>query len=286
MRGGRVSSPNTRGTGPLGGLWGLFLEIKASAYLGLKTYFRYPAWFVADIVTTPIWILVFILPVLLFLPREMWRDPGVINFFYWAMVMWDIVSAGLWSFGMAIRREQETGTLEFLFLTNANRAVMFTRGIFTRIMTLSISVTYMTAIFMLLFGTPISFANPLGIVAALFLGLLVSCGFGELYGALVFRFKNVGPVTNIVQFIILGISGIFFPVTSIPEPYRGISYISPFTFIADLVRHEAMGMPTLLPVWGEWLILSVLAVTLNLVGLGTILWIEKTLKVRGELGAY
>ena len=267
-------------------LCSFILEIKASAYLGLKTYFRYPAWIAADIITTPLWILVFILPILLFLPKEMWRNPQVINFFYWAMIMWDIVSAGLWSFGMAIRREQQTGTLEFLFLTNANRAVMFARSIFTRMLTLSISITYMTAIFMLLFGTPISFVNPMGIIAVLLLGLLVSCGFGELYGALVFRFKNVGPVTNILQFVILGISGIFFPITSIPDPYRVISYLSPFTYIADMVRHEAMSLPTLLPVWMEWMLLVLLAVVLNFVGLKTIQWIEKNLKIRGELGAY
>ncbi|MCD6563972.1 MAG: ABC transporter permease [Thermoproteales archaeon] len=270
----------------LKGIMSIFLELYATASRGYKIYFRYTAWFIADLITTPIWILVFLLPILMFLPKEQWNNPTTINFFFWAMVMWDIVGAGLWSFGQAIRREQQTGTLEFLFLTNANRIIMFTRSIFTRGLELTIMFAYMVIVFKLLFGVDIILRNILGVIFILTLGLLIAMGFGEIYGALVLRFKNIGPVTNILEFVILGISGIFFPISRLPDQIRLISLLSPFTYIAEMTRYMAMGIETYLDPGFELILMILMAIIFNAIGFVTILYIEKNLKKTGKLGAY
>jgi len=268
------------------GIMSIFLELYATASRGYKIYFRYTAWFIADLITTPIWILVFLLPILMFLPKEQWNNPTTINFFFWAMVMWDIVGAGLWSFGQAIRREQQTGTLEFLFLTNANRIIMFTRSIFTRGLELIIMFAYMAIVFKLLFSVDIILRNILGVIFILTLGLLIAMGFGEIYGALVLRFKNIGPVTNILEFVILGISGIFFPISRLPDQIRLISLLSPFTYIAEMTRYMAMGIETYLDPGFELILMILMAIIFNAIGFVTILYIEKNLKKTGKLGAY
>jgi len=71
-------------------------------------------------------------------------------------------------------------------------------------------------------------------------------GFGLVYGALVLRFKNVGPLNNLLQFIIMGLCGAFFPITSLPENMKALSYTIPHTYAADLLRHYSMGSPTIL----------------------------------------
>ena len=200
--------------------------------------------------------------------------------------MWDIVGAGLWSFGQAIRREQQTGTLEFLFLTNANRIIMFTRSIFTRGLELTIMFAYMVIVFKLLFGVDIILRNILGVIFILTLGLLIAMGFGEIYGALVLRFKNIGPVTNILEFVILGISGIFFPISRLPDQIRLISLLSPFTYIAEMTRYMAMGIETYLDPGFELILMILMAIIFNAIGFVTILYIEKNLKKTGKLGAY
>ncbi len=270
----------------LSGVRALLMELYATAMRGYKIYFRYTAWFIADLITTPIWILVFILPMLMFLPKEQWSNPTTLNFFFWAMIIWDIVGAGLWSFGGAIRREQETGTIEFLFLTNANRIIMFTRSIFTRGLELIIMFIYMSIVFKLLFGIDIILINLPGLILVLLLGLLVAMGFGEIYGALVLRFKNVGPVTNIIEFVILGISGIFFPISKLPKQLITISLLSPFTYIAEMTRYMTMGIKTYIDPHIEMIIIILMAVLFNLIGSLLILYTEKRLKKTGKLGTY
>ncbi|AJB41846.1 ABC-type multidrug transport system, permease component [Thermofilum adornatum 1505] len=264
----------------------LLLEIEAAATIGFKTYFRYIAWLISDIITTPAWLIMIIVPMLLFLPQEQWRDPLILNSFLWAMVLWDIVSSGLWTFGMAIRREQQTGTLEFLLLTNANRAILFSRNIFTRLFSLTLSVIYSFVFFVFLFGINIILLNPILTLVTLLSGLVASLGFGLLYGAAVFKYKNVGPLTNILQFLILGICGIFFPVSTLPEPLRLIAYPLPFTYTADLLRHYALGTPTIFSPGIEWA-LYVLEISVYLsLGLLALYLVEKNLKATGQLGAY
>ena len=60
----------------------------------------------------------------------------------------------------------------------------------------------------------------------------------------------------------------------------------PFTYLADLLRHEAMGIPTVFPVFIEVIIVVAYAVIANLVGYAILLYIEKRMKKVGKLGFY
>lgn len=267
-------------------LYSVLRELLASASVSLKIYLRYPAWLIADIVTTPAWLVLFILPILLFLPREQWSNPHTLTMLFWGWIFWDIVSASLWNFGNAIRREQQMGTLEFLLLTNASRAILFSRDIFSRFVSLALSLAYVYIFFTLIFNVEVVVINPLGVALSLLVGLLASMGFGLIYGALVLRFKQVGPLNNILQFIILGLCGAFFPVTALPEGFRALSLAFPFTYSIDLLRHYSMGTETLLPTPIEWAILTAYAATLITLGLSTVKLVEKHLKAKGQIGTY
>ncbi|MEM3893278.1 MAG: ABC transporter permease [Thermofilum sp.] len=281
-RGGRESYPSTR----TAGFHRLLLEVRAAVEAGVKVHFRYIAWLISDIIATPAWLVLFVTPVLLFLPREQWSNPVTLNFFFWGYILWDFVAAGLWSFGMAIRREQQLGTLEFLMVTNANRAILFSRSVYPRMISLSIGILYVYAFFKALFGVDVVLRSPLGVVAVLLTGMLTALGFGLVYGALVFRFKNVGPLNNVLQFVFLGLCGIFYPVSNLPEPLRSIALAVPFTYVADLLRFYAMEYPAVLPSALEWAVL--LTYTLGLIALGVALLkaVEGNLKKTGGLGAY
>ncbi|MGB9708665.1 ABC transporter permease [Infirmifilum uzonense] len=289
MRDGRsrlVVRENSRNTRFVKGPRALLVELSWVSRVALKIYLRYPAWIIADIITAPAWLVLLIFPVLMFLPKSQWSSPLVLNSFLWAMILWDIVSYGLWSFGMAIRREQQMGTLEFIYLTNANRVLIFARNIFARIISLTLTIAYTYVFFKLLFNIQVIIFDPLPVLLVLLLGLFTSMGFGLLYGALVLRFKDAGPLNNILQFIILGISGVFYPVSSLPESLRVVSMILPFTYISEILRYHALGMPTLIPVKCEWIILVLSTLLLNMAGFILLNLIEKNSKKTGELAKY
>ncbi|MEZ0346852.1 MAG: ABC transporter permease [Infirmifilum sp.] len=277
---------NFRNTRFVGGLRALAVELSWVSRASLKLYFRYPAWILSDIITTPAWLILFLFPVLMFLPRSQWNNTFLLNSFFWAMILWDVVSSGLWSFGMAIRREQQTGTLEFLLLTNANRAVIFSRNIIPRIVSLSLTLIYTYLFFTLMFNTEIILYDPLHVILVLLTGLFTSMGFGLIYGALVLRFKNVGPLNNILQFIILGLGGIFYPVTSLPRDIQLVSLLIPFTYIAELLRFHALRAQTIIPVEAEWAILIASTLLLDFIGIVLLYAIERRLKKTGRLAGY
>lgn len=261
-------------------------EVRAVAAAGVRIYFRYPAWIISDIVATPAWLVLLFLPILMFLPREQWSNPETLTMLFWGWVFWDIVSAGLWNFGNAVRREQQIGTLEFLFLTNASRAILFSRDLFSRFISLALSLVYAYVFFAVIFGVQATVLNPAGVAASLTAGLFASMGFGLVYGALVLRFKNVGPLNNILQFVLLGLSGAFFPITSLPENVRILSYALPYTYSADLLRHYGMGKPTLYPLHQQWLIMVAYTLALLAIGFASLRAVEKRLKRTGQVGTY
>ncbi len=282
-QGGKVNCPSTKF---LRGFKAGLAELRGVVEVWFRNYFRYPAWIIADVVTTPAWLILFIVPILMFLPREQWQDPGVLNTMFWAMVLWDVVSSGIWSFGMAIRREQQTGTLEALFVTNASRAILFSGGLCVRTVTMFMGILYMFAFFTAIFKVELMLFNPLGVLASLVTGLVAALGFGLIYGSLVLRFKNIGPLNNVVQFILLGICGVFVPVTSLPSPLRLISYTLPFTYVADLVRHYALGAESLLPLMLEWATLLTQTAAMLILGLSMLKQVEHQMKYTGGLGSY
>lgn len=262
------------------------LEAYASAYKSVKVYFRYPAWIIGDLLATPLWMLMLIYPILLFLPGEQWRSRETYEFFYWGMVSWSVISVALWSVGNAIKSEQQAGTLEQLFITNADRIILFIGRLASSSISLAIDLVYMSVIVYLLFGVSIKIIDiPLFILSIIFC-LLLSLGFGIVYGALVLQIKSPEAISNILQFFFLAFCGVFYPVTKLPEVVRPVSYFIPFTYAIDLLRYTTMGTETIVPLGIELILLSVMSILLIGLGYYAIKRVERISKIKGKLGFY
>jgi len=262
------------------------LELYATTYKSIKIYFRYPMWIVSDILTTPLWILVLFIPILLFLPPGQWSNPTYIQYFYWGMVFWTIISSALWSFGMSIRREQQMGTIELLFLSNSSRLTLFAGRLATRFISLVTDLLVMALTIYLFFNTTVVIIDPLLLIFYLTLSIFLSLGFGMIYGGIVLKLKNPNALNNILQFIIMGLGGIFIPVQMLPEPLKKIALVFPFSYSVDLVRYAAMGTSTILPLYEEILIVILSTIVFNIIGIKILRKIEMNSKKTGKLGTY
>ena len=264
----------------------LFLETYAATYKGLKVYFRYPAWVISDVVATPLWMLMLIIPLLLFLPLEKWRNPCIIRNLYWGMIFWRVISLALWEIGMSIRREQQIGTIEYLFLTNANRIVIFSSRVLSSLISLSMEAFYAALIMHAFFGVNIEINNLPLLVLALVLSMIFSMGMGAVYGAFVLKIKSPGALSNILQFILLGFSSILIPPSSFPDPINIFVYVNPFSYASDLVKYASTLYQTMLPVNYELCLLAFSAITSLVLGLKTLDIVERNNRKKGTLGVY
>ena len=101
----------------------------------------------------------------------------------------------------------------------------------------------------LVFGLPIewstaAFALPVAVIGS----LAFSC-FGVMLVGSVLLVKQVAVGTTWIVAAIALISGLYFPVTLLPDSVEWLSQVQPFTPTVDLMRHALVGTELQNPVW-------------------------------------
>lgn len=85
--------------------------------------------------------------------------------------------------------------------------------------------------------------------------------------------RDIAQVVGVATTVLMFVSPIFFPVSSLPEKYRLLVYANPFTFILEQTRDVL--------IWGklpDWPWLGVYAIGGTVVALAGFAWFQKTRK--------
>jgi len=262
----------------------LAVELRASVERSLAIYFRYPAQVVSDFLATPLWMLFFTLPILMFAPPESWSSPEFLAKLYWGWITLGILSSSFWSIGHAIEREAKMGTLEALFATNANRVVLFSGRVAVMVMSTLVEAAYVWALLHATFGFNPPVRDSAALLTAWILVIITAVGLSAAYGALVLRLKNPGALTNILQFALVVLTGAFFPVTSLPGPLPSLAMLIPLTYPVDLVRWASIGEETLLDPALEFALSAALAALSVALGGAALRAVEEENRRSGRLG--
>jgi ABC-2 type transport system permease protein len=251
----------------------------------LRSYVRYPAWLLGDLISTPLWFFFFALGVTLFAPTTpSGPHEGGISYFYFGFIFIILFSTAVWGVGQSVRNEQTAGTLEQFLLAPVSRATLI-MGRWARVfLTDTIIIGYTTILLYLLGGGLITLLDPPFFLFALGLFEVGLIGFGLLMAGLTLRMKAFSSMSNLIFFGYIILSGALFPVTVIPMPARYLSLAIPFTYFNDLMRHAALGTPTILPVSLEYIAAVLLSISMLLVGFVGFNKIEEEARNRGTVG--
>lgn len=204
-------------------------------------------------------------------------------FFFFGFIFIILFSTSVWGVGQSVRNEQTAGTLEQFFLAPANRATLII-GRWARVfITDTIIISYTTLLLYLLGGGLISLLNPALFLLSLGVYEVGLIGFGLLIAGLTMRIKSYNTISNLVFFGYMILTGALFPVTVIPMPFRYLSLVIPFTYFNDLMRHAALGSPTLLSQPLEYVTAVLLSISMLLVGLFAFNKIEQEARLRGSI---
>jgi len=117
-------------------------------------------------------------------------------------------------------------------------------------------------------GFGVTFTSPLALAFAVITG---SICFATM--ALLFSVAPVsGPqytqmLSTLIKFPLLFISGVFIPLSNLPEAARAVSYVSPLTYFTDIARF-ATGHESYLPVYVDFLAIIVFTVVLWIIAVG------------------
>ncbi|NJF25867.1 ABC transporter permease [Thermococcus sp. Bubb.Bath] len=198
-------------------------------------------------------------------------------------VLWWVSVSPMEASVWGVRRELQRDTLESNVVSPMSLVEM--------ILALSLSWMLMDSVIMaivfvmgtVIFEIPLSGAVVVKSLPVIGLSFLAFLGFGLVFAGLVMVLKNIGPFAQIFEFLILFLSGAFFPLSTLPEWVVDLSKALPLTHAASAVRKVFVGMPYS-AIKGEIAWLLILLPLYWAVSYLSFRWAEKTSRMIGYGG--
>jgi ABC-2 type transport system permease protein len=223
--------------------------VAASARMRFLTITRYPGQLVLD---TLIPIVFAAMPILLGraggeanAAAAFQRNTGTANYTAYLLIgssVFTIVSLAFWHVAYWMRWEQESGTLEALYLAPVHR-VWVAGG--TALYSCARSIFSSLSAYLL--GALIWRFDPWQgelLVALLFLlvGLVPLYGLTLLYGAIILKVKEANALVGLMQWGVSFLMGVFFPIAIFPFWLKVIALLFPPTWMTNGVRSALLGV--------------------------------------------
>lgn len=199
-------------------------------------------------------------------------------------VVWAYLSAVFSNVGEMVAWERWEGTIEYTMMAPISRlAHMLGVSLFSIIYGLARSALLL-GVLSLFFSVDLSNANMAGATIILLAGSISFLGFGIMAAVLPLLFPERGAeLTFVISSILLLVSGVYYPISVLPEWMQPLAAISPATYVLDGMRAALLdGAPTSSLGSALWpiLLLGVLAVP---IGIAIFSWGERFAKRTGRL---
>ena len=167
-----------------------------------------------------------------------------------------VVGSGAVGGGFALIQDRESGFLRALLVAPVSRASLVLGKIAARVVSSALLV-------LVLLGALATF-TPLGLPhpgAALLALVAVTTSFVALGIALASTLRSLESFRFLAALVTVPLyllSGIFYPVSTLPAPTRALAYLNPLTYGVDLLRHGLLGVHEI-PVGASVLLLVLLS---------------------------
>lgn len=265
----------------------------------LTTYSRYKGQVIMSVLTP---ILVAAIPILL--GRAIGGTSAIQNFSNNAHVsagslsgymligalLFQLVSNSLWNFGFWLRREQQTGTLESgvylvptgrVWLILGSSLYVLIRNAVSFILALVLGVI----VFSIAFNEFLTTTLFLGILFLL-LGIPPIIGLALLFGAIILRFKEVGTLIELMQWIISFFMGVFFPIAAFPPLLNFIAHFFPPAWTTNDIRAVLYQGQYFLGLWQDIVVSIGFAFIIPVIALVWFSKVEKGVLISDGVGKY
>jgi ABC-2 type transport system permease protein len=179
-------------------------------------------------------------------------NTGTANYVAFLLIgsnVFSLVSNAFWHIAYWLRFEQETGTLEAVYLTpTSSLALAAGVSLYSVIRGLTASlVAYIAGCFV--FGVNPFAGDVLIALIFIFVGLVPLYGFTFLFGALVLKVKESNALISLMQWVISFFMGIFFPIALLPPFLRSVALLFPPTWMISGVRSALLGISFFFERW-------------------------------------
>ncbi|HEY8173843.1 MAG TPA: ABC transporter permease [Dehalococcoidia bacterium] len=196
----------------------------------------------------------------------------------------DLLGQGLGSLPIAIRDNQQSGTLEPMLLAPiTDLTLLLSFWLFRFLMSVVRTALLVSfGVFILDFWSD---ANLLSVIVVLIPAALTFFAMGAFSAAFVVLVKQGDPVRIAYTAVIAIFGGAFFPVEALPGWIQPVALVIPLTYALSGIREGLSGGPPV-DVLPQVIVLSVMALVLMPPGLKAFSWSIERAKREGALGEY
>ncbi|MGZ7067890.1 MAG: ABC transporter permease [Methanobacterium sp.] len=167
--------------------------------------------------------------------NKMYGDIKYIDFLVPAVIGMTVLFGCMFGMGEALAGERERGELARLFMTPTSVATVVGGKIISKLTIEIVRAIILIVAAIVLFGIVINGSIAL-MFLVLFLGALCFVGFGIMISARVSTQEDymqmVMPITMPMMFV----SGVFYPIETMPWFFQKLAYILPLTYVNDALR--------------------------------------------------
>ena len=196
----------------------------------------------------------------------------------------DLLGQGLGSLSVAIRDNQQAGTLEPLLLAPMSDLNLLLSFWLFRFLISLVRTTILISFGVIVLGFW-HHANALAVIAVVVPATCTFFAIGALSAAFVVQVKQGDPVRLAYTSVVAIFGGAFFPTDALPHWIQPLSLVVPLTYALTGIR-RALDGGSVASVAPQVLALTVMAVVLVPIGLRAFSWSLARAKREGALGEY
>jgi ABC-2 type transport system permease protein len=194
-------------------------------------------------------------PVLALEPRTLQTEQvGMAAYIVPSILAMALMQLGIFS-AIPLVEQREKLILKRLGATPLPRWTLVASNIAVRLLIGLVQAVLIVTIGAALFGVTVvgSLAVAVGFVI---LGALTFTAMGYVIASFARTEEAANGLTSVVQFPLMFLSGIFFPIAFMPEFLRPVATLMPLTYLGDALRQVMVGGVPFAPLWVDALVLA------------------------------
>jgi ABC-2 type transport system permease protein len=200
------------------------------------------------------------------------KNLSYIDFLLPGMIGLSIMQLGIFSVAFAFVSYKSTGMLRRIQATPVHPGTFLGAQGLTRLVVAVLQTTLLASIGIAFFSFHLDPSSWLSFGILALLGSVVFMAFGFAIAGWAKNEEQAQPVTQLVQFPMMFLSGTFFPRDGFPPLLQTITGFLPLTYLSDALRHVANDGASLWAVRGDVLGLIVWGIVMGVIAIRVFRW--------------
>jgi len=177
-----------------------------------------------------------------------------VSFFVPSILAMALMQLGIFA-AIPLVQQREKGILKRLNTTPLPRWTLVGSNVLVRLLIAAAQTVIILGIGIALLGVEIT-GGPVLIAGFVVLGALTFTSIGYVIASFARTEEAANGMTSVVQFPLMFLSGIFFPLEVMPEWLRGVATFLPLTYLGDALRQTMVGGTPFAPLGVDALVLA------------------------------